>query len=152
PWTSTTPFIRGFWDQNYADDATDKDIYVEFQTDLGGGQWTVRTKVSAAASFSSSQTLTEGKWLRLVDQTGAVIGIPGEQAELYLSDTNTVAAGDIFKFAKNRDAWAQSLSAAHPIAVVQGLAQINGVDVPIEGGLTLTAAYETFETRPDIFR
>lgn len=147
---STVPKIRGFWEHNYTADATDKDIHVRFDTDAS--PYTISVKVGSAAVYSNTQTLTEGTWLDLEDESGTILGVPGERVQLYIESGATITALDEFEFEKNRDSWSQSLTAAHPLAVVQGVAQIDDVDVTIEGSFDLTAAYETFELRPDIFR
>lgn len=148
--STTVPLLRKTWTGNWAADGTDKDIYVRFDTD-NTTTWVVSVKVGAAASYSSTTTITEGAWSRLNDENGDPIwfGGVGEQVQIYIPTSAVVAVGDIFKFPNRRAAWTPSYTTERPLSSVNTVFWLDGEEIRVEGGWSVDAAWEDFSLLQD---
>lgn len=160
---ASLPVIARTFSGNWDPDATDSDVYFHLQSYDGVDTWTVRAKVSAAETFSSTFAVKKGLdsagnpiFARVLDQDGANLGGWADQVRFHLPASGIWRPGDTFMFPKRRaDRWVQQLDPERPlssVALAAFLAAAIGEDleeIRFEGGMTLTSAWQTSAARPD---
>ena len=144
----TAPRLKRTWSGNWIADATDKDIYAKAVTD-NGATWVFNFKVGAAASYSQAVTVTEGQWCRIKDESGNLCGYVGESVMFYIPSGWDGSANDEFVFPKRRAAQAQSLTTERPIAAVDTIFVLDGVEKRVEGGWDIAGEWESLDTFED---
>ena len=71
--TGDAPVLKRYWDGNWADDATDQDIYILINT-AAGDDVNLSCKIGAGSSYSDARDVVLGTHLRLYDENGDRIG------------------------------------------------------------------------------
>lgn len=142
---------RGAGTGNWAEDATDADLYTQIVS-IVGQTVTIKNKLGAAAAFgSTSQAVTLGVWSEMLDSnSGLRYGKVAETPRIYLPTGATLVALDVFRVLKRRAAWAQSLPVNRPIPAVNSKFILDNVQIRTEGGWDAEIARETIEFRPDV--
>lgn len=153
---STLPVFALTWSGNWEADATDKDIYLHFQSVTAAGVWTVRPKVASASAFNSTITVTPGVdtagnpiYARVTDQTGDGLGPWSEQVRVHVPAGAEIRPGDTFRVPMRRTArWTQTLDIDRPIGSVNLELRIDDEPIRFEEGVSITFS-APFEVVPD---
>lgn len=120
---STKPVVIGSFSGNLAAQATDQDIHIKFTT--ATSPYTIQAKVGTAAAYSNNQTLTEGEWLYLQNESGVRIGDFRDQARIYIASGATITLNDEFTIPRRHVGWSDSLGTRRPISSVNVRAYID---------------------------
>jgi hypothetical protein len=148
---STLPVLRKTWPGNWAED-DDADIWIKFLTDNADGTWEVQAGLGSSTvepTFSDTRTLTEGVWFRLHNTDGSRIGVKAEQPEAFVPVGATLAELDVFRIPKRATPFTPALGASQAISSVNTSFILDGEETRVEGGWTVSLAWDTLEARPD---
>lgn len=150
----TAPKVRGIWPAQMRED--DLDVWIKTVIDNGDGTVDVQISLNAAATeptWSTTQTLTLGEWLRAWDSedAGWIGGSIGAAIEVYLPAAATLEDGAVFRVPKHSADWTNTLGTSRAIASVDTLAILDGQEIRVTDGLEIGAAWETVEVQPGVF-
>jgi len=148
--SSTLPTLMGAYQSSWTD-AGDVDVLVEAQV-VSGSTITVRAKLGTGSAYSNTQTYVMGDPpLRLQKEDGTEFGDSfGEPLLLFWPAGSTLVSLDAFTIGHQRARWTDSLGAAQPIAAVNTQLYVDDAISRAEGGWSISAAWENFDTRPDV--
>ncbi len=144
---STLPILKRTWAGNWAE--VDQDLYIRVDAD-NGSDADISVKVGAASAYSNQQNVIYGQWNRLQDESGARVGKIAEQVMLYWPASPTLVALDEFQVPQNRASWAQTLGVERPISSVNTTFVLDGVEIRVEGGWTVSAAWQNLNRVDDV--
>lgn len=154
--SSDTYHLRGTWDQQWAADATDKDLYIK-RISKSGSVWSMKAKIGSGSAYSSGFSVTEGLdsagnpiYTNVLDETGALIGTWAEPVKIHIPASAVGTDNDIWKFPKRRASWSQSLDAERAISSVESIFFIDGEEVRIDGGFAYNFAWARNEALPQV--
>lgn len=106
--------------------------------------FTCKVKLGDSDSYgSSSQVFTRGNWQNVLDESGFLIGLPGQPLQAYFPLTGTLSATDVFTVARHRLAWAPSFPTRMAVNEVLSTITVDGVDAEVKtGALTMAGPSE----------
>ena len=129
---------------------TPDDLFIQVSA-VSGNDLTLQGKIGAAASYSSTFTYTMGNAaVEVNDEAGDPIGPIRDRVKLYLAAGSTISVNDVFQFATRRVRWTQSLATDRGIPAVNTQFYVDGTQRRVEGGYTLTLAWENAEIKSDV--
>lgn len=152
--TAKNIFLRGIdWTSVFPEtQATDTDVYITIDANNTATTVDVKVKVGTTGTPSAKQTITLGKWTRLYYGTASGdrrLGTRGNWVSVYFKkeDADKYIEGDVWKFPARRAAWTPNFGTEIVIPEVNCWFFLDGEQVPLEGGVTITASQDTVETR-----
>lgn len=147
---TVNPRLQHFTSGNWAADATDKDLYIKIVSDTATTV-TFQVKEASAGTYSGNQTATKGQWTYAwlgasIDQP---YGTRSQQVMVYFdtgSDGDFVT-NDIFQFPKRREIGTLSYATTRIVSETQARFYLDGIEVGIDNGVTVTAGIDEALTR-----
>lgn len=144
---TTPPMFKRTWSGNWSPD--DKAIWCKAKTD-NGATWVFQFKIGTAAAYSAETTVYEGKWSRIKDESGNLIGAGvGDCVLMYVPTSWGGAANDEFVVPQNRIGWTESLNTERPISSVDTIWVLDGTEIRVEGGWNISFSWDGFNSTPD---